>query len=207
MSECARPQRLFVGGVALALRRVGRDGFRHGVVEALIEGVKLVGRDRFLRLLGELGHRLAHVTVIVNDLGDGKALLQQLAPVHRRADLDGTCRLGGRWRGRLERRRELIEKQRNALRQLDLRLASASTPVGLTFARVRAMSSARPGGNELVQHETLADATEACQAERYEQCTERATHDDERANVVGDSGVICVSGAHVADGHMSQRAT
>ena len=61
------------------------DRLRDGLVEAPVESLELIRRDRASPLDGQLGDRLAHVSVVVNDLGEAEPRLSQLGAV-----LDGT---------------------------------------------------------------------------------------------------------------------
>ncbi len=80
MRELAHALAPLVGDRLLALARVLGDRLGDGVVEAPVEDAKLVGGDRGVRLVGQLGDGLADAAVVVDDLGDREAPLQQAAP-------------------------------------------------------------------------------------------------------------------------------
>jgi hypothetical protein len=95
------------------------DRLRDGLVEAPVERPELVGRDRGLEFDGQLRHGLAHVPVVMDDLGHGEAGLPQLAAVP-----DGALRhlAAGRKLRRLllaaQRIRELREEEGHPVLQL-----------------------------------------------------------------------------------------
>ena len=106
----------------LAPAAVLGHGVRDGLVEATVQGAELVGRDRGLELQGQLRRRLADVSVVVHDLGDGEPGALQLAAVQRRAARDV---LAARARRRAllaqERRDQLVQEEGNPVLQLRFR--------------------------------------------------------------------------------------
>ena len=71
------------GGVPLEAEL--SHGIRNGVVKASVQGTKLVDAERRIALHRQVGNRLAKVPVVVNDLVDRKAQLQELLAVRRGA--------------------------------------------------------------------------------------------------------------------------
>lgn len=66
----------FCGGRALAQAQVLGHRFGDGVIETPVENMKLERGDRRLHLMGQLGHGLADIPVVMDDLGDGEPHLQ-----------------------------------------------------------------------------------------------------------------------------------
>jgi hypothetical protein len=69
----------------LAQPLVLRDGLGDGVVETAVQRVKLVDCDVRVELECELGHRLAHVSVVVNDLAHAESHAKHVVAMLRRA--------------------------------------------------------------------------------------------------------------------------
>ena len=120
MREESEPLGLVVRDLHLTLAPELGNGFGHRLVEAPVEGAKLVGRDRRVQLDGQLGNGLADIPIIVDDLGRGEPdLLQGLAMLGRaQADLivggrRAICRFFN-----LQRRDELLQEQGNSGFQL-----------------------------------------------------------------------------------------
>jgi hypothetical protein len=109
-----------------------RHGVGDTVVQAAVEGAKLVHRDRRVLLEREVGDRLAEIAVVVDHLIDGEALLEELAPVQRRraAELGAVRRQAACPAGNLaashrlgallqaQRLDELVEEHRYSVLQL-----------------------------------------------------------------------------------------
>ena len=73
--------RLFIDVGLLSLAPVLRHRGRNGVVKASVQRAKVAGTDRRIYFYGQLGDRLTHVAVVVDDLRDGQPLMQQIIPV------------------------------------------------------------------------------------------------------------------------------
>src|SRR5579862_3978768 len=107
-----------MGNVALALTPVLAHRFRDGVVEAEIERLELGRGNGRLLLDGELGDRLADVSVIVNDLPHGDPLEQEVVAVPARG-LTERIVVDHIGRPRQPQRiAELVQKYRDPVRKL-----------------------------------------------------------------------------------------
>ena len=124
------PDRVIVSGKAFL-----PGEFRHragdGVVEASIEGAKVVGADGGMQLSRELGHRLADIAIVVHHLPDRQSLQEQITPVLARARQD-VPRVGA---GMLELSDDLVEEHRHAV--IDLRGRGRRIDRPATLARQR----------------------------------------------------------------------
>ena len=119
---CEDPQPLGfrIGGFQLALPSVLGDRLGRHVVEAAVQRMELIGRDFRFQLFRELGDRLTEVAIVVDDLADGEALLEEILGV-----VD-CVRAHLRQRPlqlplHLQCLNELIEEQRDAVLQLVVR--------------------------------------------------------------------------------------
>jgi hypothetical protein len=112
-----------------------------------VQGAKVLVGDLRSQLDGELGDGLADVTVVLNDLTDGEARVQELAAVNGGA---GTELVRARIRIHPQARRELIEEERHAVRHLDVGRMRCR-PAGELVASSRD-DHLTVGRDELVQH-------------------------------------------------------
>jgi hypothetical protein len=81
--ESSEPPHLALRQRVLAQPKEFRHCHGNGLVEAVVEGAELLGRDRPTEPHGQVGEALAHVTVIVDDLPDGEPGSQHLTSVLR----------------------------------------------------------------------------------------------------------------------------
>ena len=58
-----------------------RDGARNGIVEASVQGAKVIGTDGGILFHGQLGNRLADIAVVVHHLRHREPLEQEIVPV------------------------------------------------------------------------------------------------------------------------------
>jgi hypothetical protein len=87
---------------------------RDGIVDASIQGVKFIDRDRHVQLERQLRHRLTDVPVVVDDLRYRESLAQHFVAVLRGADVHRVARkLGG-----LQGLDELLDEERYAVVEL-----------------------------------------------------------------------------------------
>jgi len=112
VGEIAKALRALVLDRELTLVGVLPDGPGNGIVEAEVERLEFPGGDRGVHLHGELGDRLAHVAVVVNDLADGESHAKQVAAVTARARVDLYAVLTTRLR-MAQRYVELVQKNGN----------------------------------------------------------------------------------------------
>lgn len=105
-----------VGDGLVASALVLGDGVGDGVVEAAIQGVKLVCGDGRVGLVGELGDDLTDIAVAVDHLAHAEAHRQHLAAVQRGALFDDPG-VGG---GDAQPVDELAQEERHAILQLGL---------------------------------------------------------------------------------------
>src|ERR1051325_12071917 len=65
----------------MLVTHVGRNGVRNRLVQQAVEGVKLIYGNRRIHFLGELGDRLAEISVVVDHLLHAVSEPEQLAAV------------------------------------------------------------------------------------------------------------------------------
>lgn len=147
-----RALRVSLGDVVLAQPRVLRHRAGDGVVETQVECLKVRGGDRGALLDRHLGDRLTHVSIVVDDLRDREALTQEVRAVLRRRSADGTLV----FELRLQRGRELIEEQRDAVLEL---VRGGPRCHASADARAATLDDLLPiRGHELAQHGTPGSA-------------------------------------------------
>jgi hypothetical protein len=81
VGQLAGPGASIFGEVSLALLRVLGHGLRDGIVETSIEDLKLDGSDRRVHFIGQLCDGLADATIVLDDLGHGKATPEKISAV------------------------------------------------------------------------------------------------------------------------------
>ncbi len=64
------------------------DRARNRIVKAPVQRAEIIDVDRYRPLQCEVGDRLAHVAIVMDDLGDGESLQLKCPPVSRRAVVD-----------------------------------------------------------------------------------------------------------------------
>ena len=92
-------------------------GTRNGVVKAAVHRAKVFRDDRSVLFDGEIGDRLTHGTVVVDDLRNGEPLEEQGASVLRRALVN----LVGLRRAFPQLLHQLIEEQGDTVIKLRVR--------------------------------------------------------------------------------------
>jgi hypothetical protein len=134
------------------LRRKFGNGACDGDVEAAVKGTKFRNFDRCAGFISEVRHGLANIAIVPDHLLDGKALIEEIAPVQSRHSTDfrhgWTTRrtrhslASPRLRCLLESQRvdELIKKSRDSVRQLvigylELRSAGHQNPTPINQER------------------------------------------------------------------------
>jgi hypothetical protein len=84
----ARDGRLSIERDLIASTPILGDRAGDGVVQASVQHAKVFRADRRVHVQGEFGDRLTDVAVVMDDLRNGKPLLQQVMPVLDRAHAD-----------------------------------------------------------------------------------------------------------------------
>ncbi len=166
MREDAEALGARVGRLAVVAAAERGDGAGDRVVEAQVQGLELARGDVRCAGDGEPGDDLAEIAVVVDDLPDREPVLEEVLPVTIRADLELVV-IGDLVQGGLpERVAELIEEERQALRELELRRCA---PRDDQRPRLREDLVAICG-NELTQHALQRKARtvqhKACAASR-----------------------------------------
>jgi hypothetical protein len=145
-ASCAAESR-FRSSCAKTPPRVLGDGFGDRVVEAEVQSMELVRRDRRVGLFGQLRDGLADVAVVVDHLRDRVSALVERGPVHCGALLDRRVRRRGTLAKLLD---ELAEEERHSCFEL-VRRRPRSQP--LRHLRARSRDQVRAiRGDELEEH-------------------------------------------------------
>jgi hypothetical protein len=106
---------LVVAG-AVPFARVFGDGLRDRVVEALVQGAKIIGADRGVHFECQVGHRLTDVAVIAHDLRHGEPPKKKIVPVKNR----GSGNLRARPQPEAQCLGQLVQEQRHSVIDLGL---------------------------------------------------------------------------------------